>query len=194
MRMSVRIAIAGVAPAAWRAATRTVSRCVEQPIAGGTPVRCARFTAPAGHANAVADLQDRAPSLISWIADDVNEAIRTLLVTAARTGERVLTDGYVQLTRDIVRRARWERSWRIVDNTGLVLKISLYIDDGDDSLVHVRVGDLLVGEGVPPWIARRGQGEDVAAAIDISQRRQFYNSIESAIAEALQDCDLFRRD
>jgi hypothetical protein len=152
------------------------------------------ITAPAGHANGVAGLQDRAPSLISWIANDVDDAIRTLLATAARSGERVITDGYVQLTRDIVRRARWERSWRIVDNTGLVLKVSLYIDEGDGSLVHMRVGDLLVGEGVPPWIARRGQGEDVAAAIDISQRQQFYRSIEATIAAALQDRDLFRRD
>jgi hypothetical protein len=152
------------------------------------------ITPPAGHANGVADLQDRAPSLISWIANDVDDAVRTLLATAARPGERIITDGYVQLTRDIVRRARWERSWRIVDNTGLVLKVSLSIDEGNDSLVHMRVGDLLVGQGVPPWIARRDQGDDVATAIDISQRQQFYRSIEATIAGALQDRNLFRRD
>ncbi len=152
------------------------------------------ITAPAGHANGVADLNDRAPSLISWIANDVDDAIRTLLANAARSGERIITDGYVQLTRDIVRRSRWERSWRIVDNTGLVLKVSLYIDEGDSSLVHMRVGDVLVGEGVPPWIARRNRGEEVAAAIDISQRQQFYRSIEMTIASALQDRNLFRRD
>ena len=65
---------------------------------------------------------------------DVDDAIRTLLATAAQSGERVITDGYVQLTRDIVRRARWERSWRIVDNTG-----PLHPGDVDDGPVQQRV-------------------------------------------------------
>lgn len=152
------------------------------------------ITAPAGHANAVPDLQDRAPSLINWIAKDIDAPLRALLAKAARSGERVITDGYVQLTRDIVRRARWERSWRIVDNTGLVIKVVIYIDEGDDSLVHVCAGDLIVGEGVPPWIEHRRKGDDVAVTIDISQRQRFYNSIQDAIAGALLNRDLFRRD
>ncbi len=152
------------------------------------------IAAPAGHANAVPDLQDRSPSLVNWIANDIDAPIRALLARAARPGERVITDGYVQLTRDIVRQARWERSWRLVDNTGLVLKVVIYITEGDDSLVRVCAGDLLVGEGVPPWIERRRKGDHVLATIDISQRQRFYASIQDAIAGALLDRELFRRD
>lgn len=119
---------------------------------------------------------------------------RTCSVSCCHPHSLAVADDYVQLTRNIVRRARWERSWRIVDNTGLVLKLSIYIDEGDDSLIHVRVGDVIVGEGVPPWIARRAQGEGVAATIDIAQRQQFYGSIEATIAGALEDRELFRRN
>jgi hypothetical protein len=142
----------------------------------------------------VPDLEDRAPSLVNWIANDTDQAIRVLLTQAARAGEQVVTDSYVQLTRDHSRRSRWQRSWRLVDHTGLVLKVSIYIDEGHDSLVHLRVGDLVVGEGVPPWIARRLKGDEVAVTIDIAQRQLFYSSIEEAIAVAVQDGSNFRRD
>jgi hypothetical protein len=105
----------------------------------------------------------------------------------------VLTDGFVQLTRDKVRRARWERSWRIVDHTGLVLKVGIYTDEGADSLVHVRVGDRLVAEGVPPWIASRLEGDEPTPEVESSRRRQFYSSLEESIGAALKQAANFRR-
>jgi len=140
------------------------------------------------------DLHDRAPSLVNWIASDMDGTIRALLIDATRPRERVLSDGCVQLTRDMLRRGRWERSWRIIDDTGLVLKVSIHIDDGDDSLVHVRVGDVTVGEGIPPWITNRRNGDAVAASIDVAQRQHFYSSLEEAIAGALRDPGQFTRD
>jgi hypothetical protein len=147
---------------------------------------------PSGHANDVADVDDRAPSLVNWIANDLDKDVRKLLAEAAQPGEDVLTDGFVQLTRDKVRRARWERSWRIVDHTGLVLKVVIYTDEGDDSLVHVRVGDRLVAEGVPPWITGRQDGESTPA-LEISRRQQFYGSLEESIGAALNQAANFRR-
>jgi hypothetical protein len=149
--------------------------------------------APSGHANDLADVDDRAPSLVNWIANDLDEDVRKLLAETAQPGEDVLTDGFVQLTRDKVRRARWERSWRIVDHTGLVLKVGIYTDEGDDSLVHVRVGDRLVAEGVPPWIANRQDGEDSTPTIEISRRQQFYSSLVESIGAALKQAANFRR-
>jgi hypothetical protein len=149
--------------------------------------------APAGHANGVPDLDDRAPSLVNWIANDLDRDVRRLLAQAARPGEDVITDGFVQLTRDKVRKARWERSWRIVDHTGLVLKIGIYIDEGDDSLVHVRVGDRLVAEGVPPWITDRQDGDESTPTVEISRRQQFHASLEESIGAAVQQAANFRR-
>jgi hypothetical protein len=148
---------------------------------------------PTGHANDVADVDDRAPSLVNWIANDLDKDVRRLLAEAAQPGENVLTDGFVQLTRDKVRRARWERSWRIVDHTGLVLKVVIYTDEGDDSLVHVRVGDLLIAEGVPPWIASRQDGEESTPTLEISRRQQFYKSLEESIGGAVKQTANFRR-
>jgi hypothetical protein len=148
---------------------------------------------PSGHANDVADVDDRAPSLVNWIANDLDNDVRKLLADAAQPGEDVLTDGFVQLTRDKVRRARWERSWRIVDHTGLVLKVGIYTDEGDDALIHVRVGDRLVAEGVPPWIASRQAGDDSTPAVEISRRQQFYGSLEESIGAAVKQASNFRR-
>jgi hypothetical protein len=148
---------------------------------------------PSGHANDVADVDDRAPSLVNWIANDLDTDVRKLLAEAAQPGENVLTDGFVQLIRDKVRRARWERSWRIVDHTGLVLKVVIYTDEGDDSLVHVRVGDRLVAEGVPPWIAARQDGEESTPALEISRRQHFYTSLEESIDGAVKQTANFRR-
>jgi hypothetical protein len=154
----------------------------------------AAIDTPTGHANDVADVDDRAPSLINWIANDLDTDVRKLLAAAANPGEDVLTDGFVQLTRDKLRRGRWERSWRIVDHTGLVLKVGIYTDEGDDTLVHVRVGDRLVAEGVPPWIASRQEGDESTPAVEISRRQQFYSSLAESIAEALKQAANFRRN
>jgi hypothetical protein len=47
------------------------------------------------------------------------------------------------------------------------------------------VGCEAVAGGVPPWIARRRDGQDVEAAIDISQRQLFYRYLEETISEAV---------
>ena len=135
--------------------------------------------------NGFPDLNDRAPSLVNWIARDLDEAIRRLLGRAARGGESVIVDESVRLAHDPARKARWERSWRIVEHTGLVLKVTVHVSEDNDSLVHVRVGTEMVADGVPPWIARRREGQEVEAAIDISQRNLFYQFLEENISSAV---------
>jgi hypothetical protein len=131
------------------------------------------------------DIDDRAPSLVDWIARDLDRDIRTLLARAARPGQSVLADDAARLKHDFRRNARWERSWRLVEHTGTVLNVTLHVAEDDDSLIHVRVGTETVADGVPPWIARRRDGQDVEAAIDISQRRLFYRYLEETISEAV---------
>jgi hypothetical protein len=59
------------------------------------------------------------------------------------------------------------------------------MSEEDESRVHVRVGAEMVSDTVPPWIARRSQGVEVEAAIDISQRQLFYQLLEENIAAAV---------
>jgi hypothetical protein len=131
------------------------------------------------------DIDDRAPSLVDWIARDIDKDIRRLLARTARPGETVIADDAARLAHDFRRNARWERSWRLIEHTGPILSVTLHVTDDDDSLVHVRVGTETVADGVPPWIARRREGQDVEAAIDISQRRLFYRYLEETISEAV---------
>ncbi len=135
--------------------------------------------------NGFPDLNDRAPSLVNWIARDLDQSIRRLLGRAARSGESVIVDETVRLAHDPARKARWERSWRIVEHTGLVLKVTVHVSEDNDSLVHVRVGTEMVADGVPPWIARRREGQEVEAAIDVSQRQLFYKFLEENISSAV---------
>ena len=97
------------------------------------------------------------------------------------------SDDAVHLSRDYNRNLRWERSWRLVENTGLVLKISINVSEENDALVRIIVGSEMVADGIPPWIARRRMGEDVDVAIDVAQRQLFYQYLQESIARAVAE-------
>jgi len=92
--------------------------------------------------------------------------------------------------RDQTREARWERGWRLLDHTGLLLKVTLFVGEADDSMIYIRVGEIIIASGTPPWIANRSPGFAPDTSIDIAQRHTFYKSIEAAIATALEDAAL----
>jgi hypothetical protein len=133
------------------------------------------------------DIDDRTPSLVNWIARDLNQHIRALLEAASREGETVIVDDAVRLSRDHNRNLRWERSWRLVEHTGLVLKVTVHVSEENDALVRINVGSEMVADGIPPWIARRRMGEEVDVAIDVAQRKLFYRYLEDSIAGAVAE-------
>lgn len=133
------------------------------------------------------DVNDRTPSLVNWIARDLDQHIRRLLAETARDGEQVVADESVRLSRDGSRNLRWERSWRLVESTGLVLKITVHVSEENDALVRINVGSEMVADGIPPWIARRRMGEEVDVAIDLAQRKLFYTYLEESIASAVAE-------
>jgi hypothetical protein len=135
--------------------------------------------------NARPDLDDRTPSLVNWISRDLDQHIRAQLTRAARPGESIVVDEAVRLTRDSKRNLRWERSWRLVESTGLVLKLTIHVSEEDDAMVRISVGSVMVAQGIPPWIARRRMGEEVDIAIDLAQRKLFYQFLEERIADAV---------
>jgi hypothetical protein len=137
--------------------------------------------------NGLPDIDDRTPSLVNWIARDLDQQIRTLLAKAAREGESIVVDEAVRLSRDNRRNLRWERSWRLVESTGLVLKITVHVSEENDALVRISVGSEMVADGIPPWIARRRMGEEVDVAIDVAQRKLFYQYLEESIAGAVAE-------
>ncbi len=128
------------------------------------------------------DVSNRAPSLVNWVANDLDAPTREILTRLAREGERVLSDQEVTLVHDQYRTPRWERSWRLVDHTGVIVKITVMVSDEDDALVRVRVGSDDVVRAVPPWIERRRRGLQTTPDVDASQRRIFYRFVEENIA------------
>ncbi len=135
------------------------------------------------------DIDNRAPSLVNWIARDLDANVQRLLSGAAKTGESVITDDTVHVARDFNRKARWEQSWRLVDHTGLILKVTIQVLEENDSLVRVHVGSGVIADGIPPWIARRTEDSDVAT--DAEQRQRFYQWLDQSIFMAV---DRFRTE
>lgn len=134
------------------------------------------------------DLDNRGPSLVNWIAEDISAGVAELLERVARVGETVQTDTKVTAIFDQNRHKRWERSWKLIENTGVSLKVGVEVsDDTDDALIDARVGSYIVARGVPPWVARRRAGLDVDGAADDDQRelfrRFFIEHIAAEIAE-----------
>jgi hypothetical protein len=135
------------------------------------------------------DLDNRAPSLVNWIARDLDANVRRLLAASAGRGESIIADDTVRVVRDFNRNARWEQSWRLVDHTGQILKVTIQVLEENDSLVRVHVGSGVIADGVPPWIVRRSEETDMAT--DAEQRQRFYQWLDESIFMAV---DRFRTE
>jgi hypothetical protein len=131
-------------------------------------------------------LENRGPSLVNHVADEIGPEIVELLRGAARDGETVKADSEVSAIFDHQRRRRWERSWKLIEPTGISLTVSLTVNEGeDDALIDVRVGASVIARGVPPWIARRRAGLAVGGQADTDQRELFHRFFINHIAEAV---------
>jgi hypothetical protein len=131
-------------------------------------------------------LENRGPSLVNHVADEIGPQIVELLRAAARNGETVKADPEVAAIFDHQRRRRWERIWKLIEPTGISLTVSLTVnEDGDDALIDVRVGASVIARGVPPWIARRRAGLAVGGQADADQRELFHRFFVNHIAEAV---------
>lgn len=135
------------------------------------------------------DLDNRAPSLVNWIARDLDANVRQLLAASAGRGESIIADDTVRVVRDFNRNARWEQSWRLVDHTGLILKVTIQVLEENNSLVRVHVGSGVIADGVPPWIVRRSDDGDMAT--DDEKRKRFYQWLDESIFMAV---DRFRTE
>lgn len=131
------------------------------------------------------DVDNRGPSLVNFVAAELDRVVIPLLETVARSEERVLGDEEVTMAFDPERNPRWERSWKLVEATGVVIKVTVFVDDRVDSEVNVRVGTDVVAQAVPPWIHHRMRGESVSPTVDQSERQLFYRYLEESITAAV---------
>jgi hypothetical protein len=129
------------------------------------------------------DIDNRGPSLVQHVANQLEQPVVALLQSVARPQEQVIEEVEVTKAFEPNRSSRWERSWRLVDGTGVVIKVTVFVTEADSATVSVRAGSHIVFEEVPPWIrSRRG---DTARDDDAVARRQFYERLETTIADAV---------
>lgn len=145
----------------------------------------AALGAKANDPRALPPVNHRGASLVNWICTEGHDILLSAVNSTLREGEVVFEDRTVNVVRNEEGIRQWERGWRIGDRTGISCKITLCVDERDDATVFLKINSQILAQGVPPWITRRRQGETVAPAVDLEDRRQFYGFLQRFIAESL---------
>jgi hypothetical protein len=135
---------------------------------------------------ALPDLDNRAPSLVGWMSDELDAPIRAALQAAARPGtmgETTLVADPVRLiTPGLAAQRCWARSWKLVDHLGVVHQVSIEVEEEAQAVVAVRVDHDLIGRSVPPWIERSPIARVPTADEDAASRSAF----NAALARSVQ--------
>lgn len=120
-------------------------------------VRALGAQLPAG----LPELSNRAASLAAYLGDELDERVVEILGrAAARNREASLVNHPVRLVNTPGgRERRWQRSWNLVDSTGVVSRVAIEVDEADDTVVMTSVGSSRIGRGTPPWIGHRDAGD-----------------------------------
>ena len=140
----------------------------------------------ANNPRALPDVGHRGASLVRWMYRDLDPTFAALLEGVSRPTDHLLRDNEVAVTRGPDGSRRWEMGWKLASPAGIRTRISLMVEEDDDAVVHVRLGDEVVASGTPPWIEARRRGEHLSDQADAEQRREFYAFIGEFLAEALR--------
>ena len=102
------------------------------------------------------DLDNRAPSLVAFLAGEVGPRVRELLTELVRPdlGES-LADDPLHLVMTRARTRRWAQGWKLFDSAGPVLRIDVEVDEESDPEFALRLNGRVILRCVPPWIAER---------------------------------------
>ena len=91
--------------------------------------------------------------------------------------------GYVFSVHD--KAHRWERAWKLANHTGVTLKIAVDVDEANDSMVRIRVGQQSVTSVVPPWVEHHRTKQMVDPETDARERRDFYARLFDVVGKAV---------
>jgi hypothetical protein len=140
-----------------------------------------------GHTAPMPDLETRAPSLVSWVAREVDADIRQLLLAGLRDDRaRLVTDPVYLVFIGCDRRRAWERAWKLVDYSGESLRIALLVEECADAEVEVRVNAEIVDRLTPPWIVQRLHGAMPPPEVDAQRRKDFNRRLLGVIHQGIE--------
>jgi hypothetical protein len=133
------------------------------------------------------DLGTRAPSLVSWVAREVDADIRqVLLAEAGEGGAQLVTDPVYLVFVGGDRRRAWERAWKLVDHAGRSLRVSLQVEEDADAEIAVQVDTAILDRLTPPWIVQRLHGAVPSPEVDDGRRRDFNRRLLDVIGRGVR--------
>ncbi|HEX4755674.1 MAG TPA: hypothetical protein VH661_07970 [Candidatus Dormibacteraeota bacterium] len=141
----------------------------------------------ANNPRALPDVGHRGASLVRWLYRDLDPTLTTLLESLMTARDHLLRDNEVAVSRDESGSRQWGMSWKLASPSGVRVRISLGVEEADDSIVLVRLDDSVVATGTPPWIEARRRGQTLTKQQDAEQRREFYAFIVDYLAQALRE-------
>jgi hypothetical protein len=125
------------------------------------------------------DLDNRAPSLTSYLAEALDARMRATLEEVCRpgNGERVADEALTMVTNQD-RSRRWAQGWKLFDNTGPLLRIDVEVDEAREPECAIRLDSRVILRFVPPWILdRRAAVPPVEGAENENRRQAFYDGL-----------------
>ena len=133
------------------------------------------------------DLDNRAPSLVGWVSRQIDGDVWRLLLKelSSGSGGQLVADPVTLIFVGIGRQRAWERAWRLDSHVGIAHRVSIVVEEADDTMVTVKVGGNAVEQVVPPWIQHRVRGETVAPDEDRKEREEFYQRVLDSIERGL---------
>lgn len=133
------------------------------------------------------DLDNRAPSLVGWVSRQIDADVWRLMLKEldASTGANLIADPVSLVFVGITRQRAWERAWKVDSHTGTAARVSILVEESDDTMVTVKVGQNAVDRLVPPWITHRLQGERVSPDDDVREREEFHQRVIDAVERGL---------
>lgn len=127
------------------------------------------------------DLDNRAPSLVGHLGDELDGFMRETLARNAPAGSMVVTEPVRLIVTPGGRTRRWAKTWKLTDHRGIISRVQVEVDESEDPRVAARVDSELIGSGVPPWIEHRLKGDAVDDLTAVRERRNFTGSMARSI-------------
>ncbi|MGH7608522.1 MAG: hypothetical protein ACREOD_01060 [Candidatus Dormibacteria bacterium] len=131
------------------------------------------------------DLDSRSASLVMWVSRDLDQPVVERLVRWGDADMSIINDPAIRYTRpDRLRHdpGHWERVWALANRTGILLRVSLRVEDTRPETVILVGGTTHLLAAVPPWIQRHLAGDAAAASqSDLVERLAFQQQLLLAL-------------
>lgn len=133
------------------------------------------------------DIGTRAPALVNWVCNDLDDRVLKLLAEQIQPGTSdQLSEERTHLVVAPEQTRRWDRSWLLLGETGVELRITVSVEEINDRVVDVWLDQDLLASVVPPWVDRNLRKVSVSAAQDAAEREAFYDHLMTVIIDAVR--------